>query len=171
MPLRPPLAEGQGSSLAGLYPDRKKIRFNPETYALPGSICSITFCSAGHAVIFSDPAFSRACVSLLVSRAGASGVSIHAYCFMPDHVHLLISPSSTVAIVDFVRDFKSRSTRLARQYGCKGAVWQTSYYDHFLRKDDDVRVAVDYILNNPVRKGIVDEWRQYPLSGSLVYEL
>ena len=154
-----------------LYPSRKKIRLGPETYALPGSICSVTFCSAGRAIIFSDPAFSRACVSLLESRAEAVGVSIHAYCFMPDHVHLLIGPSSTVSVADSVRDFKSRSTRLAWQYGCKGAIWQTSYYDHFLRKDEDLQVAVDYILNNPVRKGIVEEWRQYPYSGSLVYEL
>ena len=90
---------------------------------------------------------------------------------MPDHVHLLMSPSSTASIVDFVRDFKSRSTRLAWQYGYKGAIWQTSYHDRFLRKDDDVQVAVEYILNNPVRRGIVAEWRQYPFCGSLVCEL
>ncbi|MCL4369636.1 MAG: transposase [Chloroflexi bacterium] len=154
-----------------LYPDRKKIRLDPRIYAVQGTICSITVCSADRAAVFSDSALAEGCITLLVSRAEVTEVAIHAYCFMPDHVHLLMSPSSTVSIVDFVRDFKSRSTRLAWQYGYKGAIWQTSYHDRFLRKDDDVQVAVEYILNNPVRRGIVAEWRQYPFCGSLVCEL
>ena len=53
----------------------------------------------------------------------------------------------------------------------KGKFWQTSFYDHFLRKEEDVRDVVMYVLHNPVRKGLVSEWREYPYSGSLVYEL
>ncbi len=90
---------------------------------------------------------------------------------MPDHIHLLISPSPQVSLVDFVRAFKGRSTRLAWQYGYPGKIWQRSFYDHFLRKEEDVHRVVDYILNNPVRQGIVDDWQEYPFSGSLVYNL
>ncbi|MCC7210600.1 MAG: hypothetical protein IT451_02000 [Candidatus Brocadia sp.] len=53
----------------------------------------------------------------------------------------------------------------------KGKFWQTSFYDHFLRKEEDVRDTVMYVLNNPVRKGLVAEWREYPYSGSFVYDV
>jgi len=90
---------------------------------------------------------------------------------MPDHLHLLLSPSSTVSLLDFLRGYKSRSTRLAWQHDHRGALWQARYYDHFLRNDEDVLIAVDYIVNNPVRKEIVAQSSQYPYCGSFVYEL
>ena len=32
-------------------------------------------------------------------------------------------------------------------------------------------VVAKYIVGNPVRKGIIERWEDYPFSGSLVYEL
>jgi hypothetical protein len=40
-----------------------------------------------------------------------------------------------------------------------------------LRGDEDIEVLVNYVLANPVRKGLVDNWRGYPFAGSLVFEL
>jgi hypothetical protein len=88
---------------------------------------------------------------------------------MPDHLHLLINPSQETSIVDFVRDFKGRSTRLAWQHGHRGKIWQARFYDHFLRKDEDIETVVHYILNNPVRAEIVSDWRAYPFCGSRWY--
>lgn len=44
--------------------------------------------------------------------------------------------------------------------------WQKDFYDHILRKDEDVKKHVMYILNNPVRRGIVENWKDYPYKGS-----
>jgi hypothetical protein len=38
------------------------------------------------------------------------------------------------------------------------------FYDHALRKEEDIRVVAEYIINNPVRAGLVKEWRDYPFS-------
>ncbi|MCL4535759.1 MAG: hypothetical protein M1370_11455 [Bacteroidetes bacterium] len=76
-----------------------------------------------------------------------------------------------MSLLDFVRYYKSRSTRLAWQYDHNGDLWQARYYDHFLRKDEDILVVVDYIVNNPVRKGIAVQSSEYPYCGSFVYEL
>ena len=48
----------------------------------------------------------------------------------------------------------------------KSKLWQPSFYDHVLRKDEDLLETVKYIYNNPVRKEIVAHYRDYPLSGS-----
>jgi putative transposase len=159
------------STVENLYPQRKKIRLGRGAYFSPAAICSVTVSTLNRAPAFRELPFTGACRAALRSRAEKTGVALHAYCFMPDHLHLLISPSGETSIVDFIRDFKSMSTRIGWQLGQQGKLWQPRFYDHFLRQDEDLERAVSYVLNNPVRAGIVDDWRAYPFSGSLVYDL
>jgi hypothetical protein len=49
--------------------------------------------------------------------------------------------------------------------------WQKDYYDHILRKKENLNIHIKYILNNPVRAGLVDYWKQYPYKGSTLYNL
>ena len=44
-------------------------------------------------------------------------------------------------------------------------------FDRALRTGEDLRQAALYILNNPVRKGLVEDFRLYPLCGSLQWEI
>jgi hypothetical protein len=39
-----------------------------------------------------------------------------------------------------------------------------------LRKEEDIKKHVMYILNNPVRKGIVENWKNYPYKGSTKFD-
>jgi hypothetical protein len=52
-----------------------------------------------------------------------------------------------------------------------GAFWQKSFWDHFLRADEQVEAVVSYVLNNPVRAGLATHWREYPFAGSLAIDL
>jgi hypothetical protein len=36
-----------------------------------------------------------------------------------------------------------------------------------IRSDEDVATQVKYILDNPVRKGLVKSWEEYPFKGSI----
>ena len=91
---------------------------------------------------------------------------------MPDHVHLLLQSSLICSIPSFVGSFKSLCSRVGwTDFGFERSFWQRRYYDHFLRKEEDIKEVIYYILSNPVRKGLVEEWRDYPLSGSLVFEI
>ena len=55
--------------------------------------------------------------------------------------------------------------------GIQGTFWQTSFWDHFFRGDERLDHVVEYVLNNPVRAGLVERWCDYPFSGSSVFEL
>jgi putative transposase len=121
------------------------------------------------------PAFAReeavtGCLSVLRACCEKRGVELYAYCFMPDHVHLLLLGIDRADVIAFVRDFKQRSgfacNRLFRR---RGVFWQKSYYDHVLRGDEEIESVAKYIWGNPVRAGLVDEVRNYPFSGSLVF--
>jgi hypothetical protein len=45
----------------------------------------------------------------------------------------------------------------------KGPVWQKAFYDHALRKDEDVKKMARYIIANPMRQGLVKKIDDYPL--------
>lgn len=147
------------------YPQRKRTRLPAPEYAAPSAICSVTIATLDRSPMLADEALALGCVDLLIEKASTLGVTLHAYCFMPDHVHLLISPSTTISIIEFIRRFKSLSTRLAWDRGHHGLLWQRGSYDRFLRGDDDQRRVVEYMLNNPVRAGLVAEADAYPFSG------
>ncbi|OGP73951.1 MAG: hypothetical protein A2W09_05935 [Deltaproteobacteria bacterium RBG_16_50_11] len=87
----------------------------------------------------------------------------YAYCLMPDHLHLLLSPKES-NLVDLINQWKSFSANLLRENGVEGPCWQRAFYDHALRKEEDIRGVAEYIVNNPVRSGIVTNWVDYPFS-------
>lgn len=84
---------------------------------------------------------------------------------MPDHVHLLVSTKKH-DIISVIAKWKSYTTHLAKKTYNIGKLWQRSFYDHALRKDEDIETVVRYIINNPVRKELVTDWRKYPYSWS-----
>lgn len=94
-----------------------------------------------------------------------TGVDVFAYCVMPDHLHLLIRPSPTTSVNTFVGQVKNLGQRAAWSLGVRGAFWQRSFWDHYLRPSEDPYAVIDYIVNNPVRRGLVREWRDYPYAG------
>lgn len=91
-----------------------------------------------------------------------------AYCFMPDHAHLLIEAPAGSNVIRFVHAFK-QATGFAFSRRAGARLWQKSYFDRILRSDDHTNDVADYILANPVRAGLVERPQDYPYSGSLVY--
>ena len=159
-----------------MYKFHKKIRLDRDIYASDGVISSITICTNRRNNWNAIPPFKNrelttACIEQLKNDAASYELPVFAYCFMPNHLHLVISPGVKKDIVKFVGEYKGRTTRTAWKFGIKGKLWQTSFYDHFLRKEEDIEKVVMYVLNNPVRKGLVSEWMEYHYSGSLVFEL
>jgi REP element-mobilizing transposase RayT len=150
---------------------RQKIRLDPEMYRTPNLPCFVTIATKRKQAMFSHQDLAENLLLLLRTACEEHNIPPYAYCIMPDHVHLLLSASQTKGIIKFVREIKSRSARMAWQHGYGGSIWQRSFYDHFLRQDEDCRTVANYIIHNPVRNGIVENWGDYPFSGSLVYEL
>ena len=94
-----------------------------------------------------------------------------AYCFMPDHFHALLQGTRDDSdFKEFVRIFKQRSAfRWKRRTGTE--LWQRGYFDRVLRADEDVVTVARYLLNNPVRAGLVGCPQDYPFLGSLTTDV
>ncbi len=102
----------------------------------------------------------------LVETAESEGLNVLAYCFMPDHLHLLVMGKDDQSnLKKFVSLFKQKSGyRFKKNYNEN--LWHISYYDHVLRKEENIENVALYILYNPVRKGLVSDYKEYPFSWS-----
>ncbi len=140
-------------------------------YSTPGSVFSITIGTSPRHDVFADVAFGRACIDLLEVESARCAVEVLAYCLMPDHVHLLLRLGEKASLPAFVRGWKSRCYGESLRRGQLTSFWQRSFYDHALRKEEDLRQVALYILANPVRRGLAMDFRDYPLCGSLAFDL
>lgn len=152
-------------------PSRKHIRLLPERYRQIGAVCSVTFVTRERREIFASPEVALMAVDVIRRQAAVSLMLIYAYCVMPDHVHLILATAAERDIVRFVGEVKNLVQRGCWERGQRGRIWQTSFYDHFLRAEEDLAQAVEYVLANPVRRGLVTDWRDYAYCGSLVIDL
>jgi len=93
---------------------------------------------------------------------------VFTYCLMPDHLHFLVSPGQDgISVLTFTDQYKGKTTHCSWAVGCHGKLWQPRYYDHIVRAEEDLRAIAEYILNNPVRKGLVERAEEWPWSGHL----
>ena len=57
---------------------------------------------------------------------------------------------------------KSYTARHLTRAGVESPVWQDGYHDHGLRDNDDYKARIRYVLQNPVRAGLVWKVGDYP---------
>ena len=89
-------------------------------------------------------------------------LSVDQYMIMPDHIHLLITihdghprtgiSTRTSEIARFVGTFKRFCNK---EYGSN--IWQSRYYDHVVRNQQDYNEIWEYIVNNPTKWAITKD--------------
>jgi putative transposase len=89
-------------------------------------------------------------------------------CVMPNHVHLVIDLGgrpdwSTDSLVDILQNLKWYTALKCNEQLCrKGAFWQDESYDHVVRSGEELERIVQYVLENPVKAGLVKHWTDWP---------
>jgi putative transposase len=146
--------------MATELPQRKHPRLHREIYSDPSQVFSITTCTAKHRKLFLKSSFADQTFEILKDYL-ADKSRLFAACMMPDHVHLLLT-AMDINLIDLIGAWKRYISRMAVKYNLNKPIWQTSFYDHAIRKDEDLQRAAEYILANPVRKGLCKRWDEYP---------
>jgi len=109
---------------------------------------------------------------ILLDALDRGNCDAHIFLFMPDHCHLLVEGRKEDSdLLRFMKEFKQRSGYwFSKSMPTLQTIkWQKDFYDHILRNDEDVQKHVFYILENPIRKGLVANWKEYPFKGSTLY--
>jgi putative transposase len=132
---------------------------------------SLTFCTERRQRHFTDAAIVDLVMQQLLRASREQKFAILAYCFMPDHLHLLTEGTADDSDCKrFIKAFKQYSGYYYSQK-FHGTLWQRYGFEHVLR-DDEVTIEVaKYILANPVRAGLAATVEEYPYVGSLAYGL
>lgn len=122
----------------------------------------------------SEPRFAEI-VTQQIHNLHPSYYSLHAYCLMSNHVHVLLDQQDIpeppplkdgqhyTALSHAMRLLKGRTG-----YACaallsehKGAFWQHESYDHVVRNEKEFERILAYIVNNPVKAGLVNNWQDW----------
>ena len=163
---RPSTTESSGrrGEPLGPPPYRRKLAPRVAAFDYAGPYAYHLILSAYRGLSLLDkPSVVEPCLERLLQASERHGFRVLAYCFMPTHLHLLIVGSEDSRLLPFMKHFKQTSS-----FDCRGEapqLWQRSFYDRVLRVEDDLEVAADYIWENPVRAGMVNEREKFPFSG------
>ena len=93
---------------------------------------------------------------------------LHAAVVMPDHVHLLLTPLPDekgwpYALPSILKLLKGTSARSVNKLmGSCGPVWQEESLDHVLRSQESLEEKLEYLRQNPVRRGLANKPEDYP---------
>ena len=91
--------------------------------------------------------------------------TLYCYCIMPNHVHILIQPllekdDNPFALSKIMHGLKGyTSTKCNFVLNRTGSFWFPENYDHYVRNEQEFNNVIDYILQNPVKAGLVQDWQ------------
>jgi putative transposase len=154
-----------GATQTSLRASRNQ-RLSAEQYAIVGNVGFFSIRAHRKTTPFVVAELNEAVVATLLEERLRLGMELYVYCLMPDHLHVLIGPKQPgLSMLTFIDQFKGKSTRVSWPHGWQGKLWQPRSYDHLVRRSEDLRAIAEYVLDNPVRKGLVASSEDYRWSG------
>jgi len=109
-----------------------------------------------------NPDIARLIVSAIRHFDGER-YELHAYCVMPNHVHVVLKPQNGVELAGIIRSMKNFPARRANHIlGREGAFWSREYFDRLIRTSKEHTKSIEYVWFNPESAGIENspwKWR------------
>ncbi len=91
------------------------------------------------------------------------------YMIMPDHIHFFVRLKRDGRLSDFVRLLKQDIGKtLNKTIGKRDHYWQPGFFDHLLRHGESYRDKWEYVVQNPVRAGLVIQPEDWQYQGEIV---
>ncbi len=150
-----------GQSRPATFGRGRAVRLADDVYAGDRPI-HVTLC-AQRAAPFRDPTVARMVCDAVETCARQLDYELAGYCLMPDHVHVVVSPAcSETALAVFLRRLKSYTTNRYQRLVGPARLWRHSARDRVKRPREDLRELVAYVANNPVRRGLIQRWQDWP---------
>jgi len=93
----------------------------------------------------------------------AKNITVICYCIMPNHVHLVFELlKNNSGISKIMQSIKRVSSKRSNEFLRRtGKFWQDESFDRWIRNDRELYNIINYILENPVNAGLVDDWSKW----------
>ena len=113
---------------------------------------------------FFEPRDYQYYLNLVVEAKEDAGISVWAYCLMPNHVHFVVVPESKDSLSVFFRQVHRRYTRRVNLCNdWQGHLWQERFHS-FVMDERHLFAGVRYAELNPVRAGLCSSPQGWPWS-------
>jgi REP element-mobilizing transposase RayT len=133
----------------------------------PTKVYFVTTCARKDTTPFTDERLAQVVIDALTWLRAERGIRLYAYCLMPDHLHVLLQLGDSDQLLgSAIASVKRFTTKTSWEMGYGGQLWQARFYDHVMRSHEDGRRIAQYILENPVRGGLVRQAEMYPFRGT-----
>jgi putative transposase len=134
--------------------------------ALPDGILHVTTRGVFRQLVYLDDDDRRSFLGLLALVVHRHFWDCHAFCLMGTHYHLVVetaierlSAGMQYLNGEYAQRFNRRHSRDGHVFGARFAAWVIRDEEHYGR-------TLEYVLANPVRAGLVDDWTTWPWSGA-----
>jgi len=151
------------------FPKRKSIRLARELYQGP-MIGMATICFFDRLNVIENK-LAPHLTSQIVNISKKSDINILLYCIMPDHLHLILNIEHTDQnFLDTITYFKRKTAFELKEKLSLKQLWQDRFIDRIIRDEKELEKLVRYILDNPVRKNLVNDYKHWPYFGGKYYD-
>lgn len=125
----------------------------------------LTACLEGRRPLLNNPesheSFRRFC-----HKAVELGILVGRYVLMPEHVHLFVwFPETGPELSMWIKSLKSSMSKHWRRQKIPAPHWQKGFFDHVLRSPEPHERKWEYVVQNPVRAGLVARPEDWPYAG------
>jgi REP element-mobilizing transposase RayT len=93
------------------------------------------------------------------------------YCFMPEHMHTVVLGTSASSDTLRAMELFKHQTGWWLKTNSPAVCWQKSFWDRVIRSTYELASQARYVVNNPVRRGLVKDWREYQFTGAIGLDL
>jgi len=124
----------------------------------------ITFCTY---LRWNLPPVARTVVVDACLAGNGMKFDLYGLVVMPDHVHVALVPAclahGTIPVAAIMQAVKGASAHgINKLLSRRGKVWQEESFDRALRQEEEFTEKLYYMLENPVRAGLVSNPLDYP---------
>ncbi len=136
-------------------PHQKDLRKG--RYSEAARIYHVTTTTLNREPIFQSHENAKLMVNILKKSDQLGHSNTLAFVIIPDHIHWLFQLNQDRSLSNLIQSIKSASAHAVTK-----AIWQKGFYDHAIRKDEDIQTIARYVIANPVRAGLVKKVGDYP---------
>jgi len=100
--------------------------------------------------------------------AAAYQIHVGRYVIMPDHIHVFAAFGiDSLSISSWIKSLKNSVSKVLKSANCLPPHWQKGFFEHVIRSQESYERKWEYVRNNPVRAGLVQNPRDWPYSGEI----
>jgi putative transposase len=136
----------------------------------PGSYHLTAACYEHESIIGCSELRMTAFVEELLLALESAQSTVHAWCVLPNHYHLLVEVANLRLVLAALGRLHGRTShRWNGEDGQRGRKVWCAPADRFIRGEAHFWATTNYIHHNPVKHGWVGKWTEWPFSSASTY--